>query len=316
MEIIKKVSKEILAQNDLVLSIAKIYDECFNLKSNERVLIASDRFRINLGQMFYDIAHTKIEAPVLTIVEKGEEHIPKDYFEKTIEFFDVIILLGNISYHDFRVKAIKLGKRVATLPHINEEVLKTMLPLNLKELHDDAEKFASKLESKKTIRVTSRAGTDIILQVKGQKIFKNDGDLSKSGMYENVPPGEVYLSPIENTAQGTIVVDGSFPLCGLMKSPLTMYVQDGFVTRFNTNDHELAGKLDEKFLKYGKNVGNVAELGIGISKVANLVGVTLEDEKMLGTIHIAIGANSFMGGSIDLPVHLDGVIKNPTLRFK
>jgi leucyl aminopeptidase (aminopeptidase T) len=58
---------------------------------------------------------------------------------------------------------------------------------------------------------------------------------------------------------------------------------------------------------------NVAEFGIGTNYKAKLTGVILEDEKVMGTIHIALGDNISMGGIVSVPSHLDGLVKNPTV---
>ena len=59
---------------------------------------------------------------------------------------------------------------------------------------------------------------------------------------------------------------------------------------------------------------NLAELGIGTNGgVAELVGSVLLDEKAGGTVHIAIGDNVGIGGETDAPLHLDGIIRDPTV---
>ena len=66
---------------------------------------------------------------------------------------------------------------------------------------------------------------------------------------------------------------------------------------------------------YGKNGRNIAEFGIGANEKAKLSGMILEDEKVLGTVHIALGNNVTMGGNVNVGIHLDGVIKRPTVYF-
>jgi hypothetical protein len=46
---------------------------------------------------------------------------------------------------------------------------------------------------------------------------------------------------------------------------------------------------------------------------ARISGGLLEDEKVMGTIHVAIGDNASMGGTVKVPVHLDGVVRNPSV---
>ena len=55
----------------------------------------------------------------------------------------------------------------------------------------------------------------------------------------------------------------------------------------------------------------MAEFGIGTNDKAILTGIILEDEKVMGTIHIAFGDNKSMGGSVRVASHLDGLIKQP-----
>ncbi len=63
------------------------------------------------------------------------------------------------------------------------------------------------------------------------------------------------------------------------------------------------------------NVGplarNLAELGIGANPAAHLIGNILEDEKVAGTVHIALGDNSTFGGNVIVGIHLDGIITKP-----
>jgi len=60
---------------------------------------------------------------------------------------------------------------------------------------------------------------------------------------------------------------------------------------------------------------NIAELGIGCNDCASFESITLEAEKALGTCHVAVGSNHLFGGEVEVDVHLDGVIKFPTIYF-
>jgi leucyl aminopeptidase (aminopeptidase T) len=59
----------------------------------------------------------------------------------------------------------------------------------------------------------------------------------------------------------------------------------------------------------------VAELGIGTNEEALLTGNIHEDEKILGTAHVAFGASAAIGGTVQVPVHLDCVILEPTVEL-
>ena len=99
---------------------------------------------------------------------------------------------------------------------------------------------------------------------------------------------------------------------GLLKNTnLKIEVNNGYALKI-TGGH-LAKKLNNMLDAVGKKARNIAEFGIGTNDSAKLSGVLLEDEKVLGTIHIALGNNTSMGGKINVPIHLDGVIKKPTV---
>jgi leucyl aminopeptidase (aminopeptidase T) len=71
------------------------------------------------------------------------------------------------------------------------------------------------------------------------------------------------------------------------------------------------GKSGEEALRYATNARNLGELGIGLNTEARITGNMLEDEKVYGTCHFAIGSNY----DEDAPamIHLDGLVKNPTI---
>jgi leucyl aminopeptidase (aminopeptidase T) len=58
---------------------------------------------------------------------------------------------------------------------------------------------------------------------------------------------------------------------------------------------------------------NVAELGIGTNERAIVTGNLLEDEKILGTCHVAFGASAGIGGTVQVPIHEDCVVMKPDI---
>jgi len=105
-------------------------------------------------------------------------------------------------------------------------------------------------------------------------------------------------------------VDGSFAGVGLMEnSDIKMTVKEGVVTDIEGGDN--AKQLAEILAKVGGDAYNIAEFGVGTNESAQLSGLILEDEKVMGTIHIAVGDNMGFGGKVKVPLHLDGVVKSP-----
>jgi leucyl aminopeptidase (aminopeptidase T) len=77
--------------------------------------------------------------------------------------------------------------------------------------------------------------------------------------------------------------------------------------------------LGPQFLQLLKAHGelgtNLAELGVGTNDCARLTGEVLEDEKILGTIHVAFGASAGIGGTVSVPIHLDVVVLDASLEI-
>jgi aminopeptidase len=100
---------------------------------------------------------------------------------------------------------------------------------------------------------------------------------------------------------------------GVTSHPIRIVVKDGYATDI-TGGVE-AATLVALLEPHGRDGRNVAEFGIGTNDRATLTGVILEDEKVMGTIHIAFGDNKSMGGTVRVASHLDGLVTQPTVWF-
>jgi leucyl aminopeptidase (aminopeptidase T) len=149
------------------------------------------------------------------------------------------------------------------------------------------------------------------MNIDGRKIIPSTGVLKNKGESGNLPSGEVYLAPVEGSTNGVIVFDGSVAGIGILKNPIKIFIKDGFAEKFSGKSE--AKQLQKMLDKAGKFGRAVAEFGIGTNYKAKITGHILEDEKVLGTVHIAFGNNLSMGGTIDVPIHIDGLIKKPTV---
>ena len=109
---------------------------------------------------------------------------------------------------------------------------------------------------------------------------------------------------------GTIVIDASFAGLDRLKSPLTLEIKDGYVVSvIGEQSEEFKSILD----KVGKEAYKIAEFAIGTNPNAKVTGKVLEDEKVKGTCHFAVGNDLTYGGNNDVPLHLDGVMFKPTI---
>ncbi|OGC91727.1 MAG: leucyl aminopeptidase [candidate division Zixibacteria bacterium RBG_16_48_11] len=301
---------------DLLRKAAKnALKHCFNLQPEESVLIITDDPLRKIGYCFFEEAKKTSNNTILIEITPRQRHgdEPPPALAKMMKEFQVLIIptSRSMSHTQARREASQAGARIATLPDITTDTMKRTLNANYQKIAGRSRRVAQALENKNVVRVTSPAGTDITMSIEGRKCEPDTGLIYNPGNFSNLPAGEAYLAPLEETAEGVIVVDGSMAGIGKLKKPIKMTVKAGFVT-------EITGGTEAKKLKAlldsaGPLAYNVAELGIGTNDKAKLVGSVLEDEKVLGTVHMALGDNMSMGGKVSVRSHLDGIILKPTV---
>ena len=167
------------------------------------------------------------------------------------------------------------------------------------------------LTEAETARVVTPFGTDFTMSLKGRVGEDDCGVYNTPGAFGNLPAGEAYIAPLEGTANGTLVYDASMGGIGLLDDPIRVTVENGEAVKVEGGKE--AEQLNAMLEEAGRPGRNIAELGIGTNRGASLNGSVLEDEKVLGTIHIALGDNANFGGTVQAECHLDGLLTHPDL---
>jgi leucyl aminopeptidase (aminopeptidase T) len=157
--------------------------------------------------------------------------------------------------------------------------------------------------------VTCPRGSDLTFDITGRPGIPDDGDLTAPGAFGNLPAGEGFISPIGGNGQ--IVASSLAPL-GISQEPAILTVEKGRITAANRG---LGPEYLSRLVAHGEAGTNLAELGVGTNDRAQLTGDVLEDEKILGTIHVAFGASAGIGGTVSVPIHLDVVVTDATLEI-
>ncbi|MDD2336116.1 MAG: aminopeptidase [Geobacteraceae bacterium] len=223
----------------------------------------------------------------------------------------VVIALSNNSTSHTRFRSLlnQAGCRFASLPHFDPEMFFTSMRVDWHLLSERTKLLAERINRAEEIRVESGNGTRMLFGKRGRTAAGDDGLLTAPGSFGNLPAGEVYLAPVEGTSEGVMVLEHA-PMRKL-SSPLHLVVRDGRVVEI-LGDEPFRAVLEEKFSQSPLN-RNIAELGIGTNDRASRPDNILEAEKILGTIHIALGDNSSFGGMVSTPFHEDYVFYGPTV---
>ncbi len=291
--------------------------ECMGAKPEETILVISDVVKRKIGLILFEnakaLGYSTLYCEMPPNTRDGQE--PPSEVAKLMLDYDVVFCptSTSLTHTTARRNASLNGARVATFPGITEEVMIRGLNADYKKISRLSLDLKAILETGEKIRVTAPNGTDISFSIMGRNVYASKGLFHAKGESGNLPTGETYLAPVEGTTNGVFVVDGSMAGLGLIKNAnIKIVVENGYAV--DISGGPMAEKLDEILKEVDSpNAYNIAEFGIGTNDKAKLSGVLLEDEKVLGTIHIALGNNKSMGGSIDVPVHLDGVVKKPTI---
>lgn len=289
---------------------------CMGVKKNEKILVITDEVKRDIGYSLYLNAVRLGYIALLVEMKSGKvngEEPPAEIAE-LMQKFDVVFCptAKSLTHTDARRAASAKGVRIATFPGITKEVMIRGMNADYKKISKLSIKLMKILEKGKDIRVVAPSGTDISFSIKGRKSYASKGLFHAKGESGNLPTGETFLAPVEGSSNGIFVVDGSMAGLGLIKNAnISITVKDGYADKITGGT--VASKLKKQLDAVGKDARNIAEFGIGTNDSARLSGVLLEDEKVMGTIHIALGNNVSMGGSVNVPIHLDGVIKKPTV---
>lgn len=293
----------------------KVLQKCMGAKDGEQLLIICDAGTKTIARALTDMGtKMQLETVCMEMLQRcvnGEE--PPETVARAMLGADIIIGVTSksLTHTIARKNACSQGARIATMPGITEEIFTRTMGTDYLKLHEQANALEKKIHACSHLRITSAAGTNVSMLVQGRKWHLNTGIYHMPGQGGNLPAGEIYIAPVEGTANGIVVVDGSFSGLGILKEPITLKVINGIAV-------EVAGGKEAQNLelileKAGDEGRNIAELGIGINEKARISGVVLEDEKVKGTVHIALGSNITFGGNVKASLHLDGVIRNPSL---
>ncbi len=306
------------------LSMA-LYDACLEARAAPTII-----FQRVKGQL--DFAEEEVikamSAEPNVVISMSKEKMGKDRFGLKKGY------KGKRRYdHIFDVLWEEHGMRSFWSPGATKDMFARTVPIDYTWLRKDCSKVVRALAAASSVRVTAPGGTDVTVGVEGRKGRADDGNFRKPKTGGNLPSGEVFVSPALGTMNGVVAFDGSISLHAgeiVISCPIVTEIKGGFVTSITGKKEAL--KLEESIRlgerraleagrrgdlraalvkKYAKNARSIGELGIGLNRKARIVANMLEDEKVYGTCHFAVGSN--YDGDAEAMLHMDGLVKRPTI---
>ena len=298
--------------SDLERAVSAIVRDCLAVQEGEEVLVVANPATIGLGERLRGEAGRAGADAVLALIGERASHgtEPPASVAAAMSAADVVICPTNqsLSHTEARHNATERGVRIATMPTATEELVARVMSADVEGLRRRGAAIAELLTAGAEARITDANGSDLRLGLGEREGIPDAGDLSAPGAFGNLPCGEGFIAPIEGTGEGKLVIDGTIAAIGRVVEPVELTVEAGHLVGATGADGE---RLMELLTAHGEGGTNVAELGIGTNERAILTGNLLEDEKILGSCHVAFGASAAIGGTVQVPVHLDCVVMKP-----
>ena len=296
---------------DLGPAVATVVRKCLDVKPGEDVLVIVDSITRRIGEALREEASAVGADAVLTVMDErdndGSE--PARPVAQALLGCDVFIAPTNrsLSHTVARKAATDAGARGATMPGVTEDMLARVMAVDFDQMAARSRAVAARLDAGSVAHVTCPRGTQLTLELSGRRGMPDDGDLTEPGAFGNLPCGEGFIAPC--SGEGRIVASSLAPI-GLSAEPATLTVQAG---RLVSAEGGVGPEYIERLRSVGELGCNLAELGVGTNDRAELTGNILEDEKLLGSVHIAFGASAGIGGTVSVPIHLDVVVLDASL---
>jgi 2,5-dihydroxypyridine 5,6-dioxygenase len=286
-----------------------VVHQCLQVRKNERLLIMTDEVLLDLALILFKSAHRKTKfAHILQLPPQYVYDGLDDSVAAMMRNMDIVVAItsSSLSHTDARRRACKTGVRVVSMPNITRDTFERIAKTDFQSLTRLSGKLRDVLTMAREIRVQSANGTKLVIPIAKRKGYADTGLVHERGEFSNLPAGEACVSPEEGKTEGIMAIDSGMGVHSEDKEKLVMTIKKGKATRISGG--KAAQRLTRLLAKFGPESRLVAELGIGTNRVAKICGYSLEDEKVLGTIHVGFGNNVSFGGINRVPIHVDGVV--------
>lgn len=303
---------------EMATASRSIVEQCLDVQPNEEVLVLTDPRTFGVGKSIATAANGAGADVVTSIMPLLESHgnEPLETVADAMATADVAFTCTThaITHTRARLRAAEAGTRIGVLRGVTEDMMVDgAMTVDFESLRRRTEAMAQIITDAEKAVVTSDRGMDVEFSIEGCQSFSLDGYFHDEYGFATLPPGEAPTHPAEGTANGTIVIDVAMDNLGHLEEPITLTLEDGFVV--DVEGGTQAAELEEIFEAADENARNLAEFAVGTNPKAKLIGNTAEDKKREGTIHFAVGDNESLGGTLKSDIHLDGVIKSPTVKL-
>lgn len=287
--------------------------------AEDRILVITDYTMQGMAEYIIDAARAT-GAEVVTCIMPPRERdgqeppaaVAAAMIEATLLFSPV---RRSITHTRAMRAALDSGARAILMTAYTEELLTSpaLLETDFSAQAEVCVRIGDAFTQGDRVKLTSPRGTELTFSIAGRQanVLTN---IPEPGQLAPVPDIEVNVVPVTGSAQGLLIADASVPYLGIgvLDEPITCHIEDGYITKIEGG--EQARVLKEDLDSHNdRHCFNIAELGVGLNPNARLNGTMLDDEGVMGTIHIGIGTSHTLGGEVVAPTHYDLIMWAPEI---
>ena len=196
---------------------------------------------------------------------------------------------------------------------IEEYVVRALLDVDIDAMTRNGELGVKLWNETKLCQVTSSQGTDISFELKPRMALLDDGILTRDGELDFFPGAQISIAPVEETINGTIVVDASDHVQGVVHTPYTLTLEKGVIT--SVEGTKEADVVREWLESRDDLVYRLCHFSVGLNPQAGISGNLIEDERKVAAVDFGFGyQDPDLGGSLGMgPYHWDVMLATPTI---
>ncbi len=306
----------------LVRNAKAALSQLLELREGENFLVVTDEATLQVGEAFRTAAEAFGTRPARYVLREDQRPLKEIPEELMVLVPDVDVAVtcfaGRVEETPFRISLLqalcKVARRVGHAPGITIDMLREgPMEVDYEVLAIDAHDLMRRLDGAIEVRLTAPGGTDLLLNL-ADRPFLTDTVIADGG-WGNLPCGEIWCAPVEESGEGVLVCDGSIGDLGAVPGPVRLLVRKGKVTDVDCSDAAFKERIVDA-LSADEAASIVGELGIGLNPGARVTGNLLEDEKAARTAHVAFGNNEDAGGGRNRSrTHRDFLVLKPTMEF-
>jgi aminopeptidase len=300
--------------NKLYAAADRAVNQALRLRPGEKFLLVTDRQKMEIAEALAFYAKRAGAETTTYLMTETLRPItePTRQFQELIRTAAVTVYMleGRFAEKPFRGFMVAQGAkhgRICMMPGITRDMMERLVGIDFSEMAAFTKRVMRAMKDANDVVIENAAGTKISFSVKGRRWDADIGNISKKGVHGNLPAGECFTAPVEETFTGKIVI-------GLIDDKLGR--GEMVFKRGKLVDFKGAG-----IAEVIKTVGSdptariIGEFGIGTNKGARICPNMLEAEKAFGTVHFAIG-DSYGIGKNKSKFHFDALVDKVTITAK